>query len=451
MSTKKGAPLPDEQVTSPTICFRMEIPDIPEYRQAVTGLLTQLGQWYFWEKGQKGTDERGKYTAEMFRQFYYDTFRWEECVCNCEDQMQAIWIQSQVNDGLINQSRLEAYDGTPESVDPDAPTTNFDYDGGMVGEAALCNAVKRYVEKMVLDTLNKFRVGLGLTAVGAGGLGWLVGPLGAVVGGIAVLAVGLSLALVELAASDAEAMNSIICQLKDLLAGRVVTEAEFNDALNDLTSATANEAVIVLILKAGIGYTENYLFFLAAEAEAKRNAEVGIDNCPCSDDYWCKEFLFSGTLNGWSIVQQTGGVGLFGVVESNGIAHNSWRSPASNGSYWRRADIQNASFFGTTVTKITVVFDTVKGTENVPGDPVMQFVTVNGAQVWGRPFSTMIEGEDQTVVIEGNWTGVNTVRATFASSVNTTNTYSGSSKIKYVKIEGKQFNPFGSDDCEPEE
>jgi hypothetical protein len=176
--------------------------------------------------------------------------------------------------------------------------------------------------------------------------------------------------------------------------------------------------------------------------------EADCSECGC-DDTWCFNWSFDGDFATWSPVAQSGGAGVFGVATGSGIQHNSLRSPASNGSYWRRVDVDHGDFDNTIVTKISFIATITKGTENVSGDPIMQQVLVNGGTIWSLPFSTMEEGTDVLFEIEGNWTNVTSVRIFLASSVWTGSaTYSGSVLLKEVTIWGEGNNPFGEDNCE---
>lgn len=71
-----GYPVPEQKDGHPPICFQMQIPNAPEYRQAILGQITHLFRWYAWER--TGTRE-GAETAEVLKQYALTMQFIEDC------------------------------------------------------------------------------------------------------------------------------------------------------------------------------------------------------------------------------------------------------------------------------------------------------------------------------------------------------------------------------------
>lgn len=318
MSRKdKGWLLPETVTDEPTVCVQFKIPDVDEYRAAALGAIYQLGQWFSWQKT-GGDDRRATDTAAVMRRLLYDTLVFSvECGDvtlllrqNPEDPCQ---LEQSTNGGsswslafdyglcfptdrvtvgeyqaeqqrhiLENQRLLELYDGSTTSVDPDAPTTDFDW-GDDLGEEALCTAVWAWVRKVVYDTFVQLAILAGIAGL-IGGFGWLAGLPGIILGAIVSLVAGLSAAVAQAAFSDLEAQRLIACQLVEALKGVAITKANWTAAIAALTSATTNQGTVVGELKANSTTDSHWVYFLKLLGASRRYVEAGKTDCPCQDE-----------------------------------------------------------------------------------------------------------------------------------------------------------------------
>lgn len=62
----RGYTTPEPPDGYPTVCFKMEVPNAPEYRQAILGQISHLFRWYAW---QRTGDRTGAETAEVLKQY----------------------------------------------------------------------------------------------------------------------------------------------------------------------------------------------------------------------------------------------------------------------------------------------------------------------------------------------------------------------------------------------
>ena len=194
-------------------------------------------------------------------------------------QIQQITYQVHVTQIYLQNDRRERmYDGTPGSVNPEAPGDKFNGDNSGARNDALCTAVYAYVLHKVLETYWLYLGMLTTSALATGFAGWTV--LGLIVGGVVTVIAGLAFAKVNAAANDEQANKNVACSLLDALKGKDTTQAEFIAAINGLSGATENEQTIVQILKNGAGDIRNYLHFLDLLGQAYAGSVAG---CPCND------------------------------------------------------------------------------------------------------------------------------------------------------------------------
>lgn len=238
----------------------------------------------------------------------------------CSAGSSQTWNLTLTLNAQMNAARTGLYDGTPQSINQDCPTV-FNGDASDFRNKALCMAVKHYVEGQILETLNRYRIAAGLAGLGAGALGLAGGPLGAVIGGIAAGLVGYELYQVERAAADSAARDLVICDLETALEGQAVTEANFQSAINGLSSGTGTRATIVGILKGNRGAQVNYLWFVDLLGSAYVTATTGYNDCPC-DNTWCYVFDFALGAQGWEATPGTGGK-YYATWQGNGFKTGS--------------------------------------------------------------------------------------------------------------------------------
>lgn len=348
---------------------------------------------------------------------------------------------------IINQYRLDTYTGTNTSIDPDAPTTNWDYAGDAAGKAALCNAVLAYVQEAMLAYYNKLLISIGAAAVTAGVLGWITGGVGAIVGGVVLLGLGITIAAVQLAINNREAMDAVICELTDQLEGRAATFAQWTDAINDINTSGGDEATIKFVLQQGNTALANYLWFLAMIGEAKREVAGGIDNCPCGDDF-CYYFSFAtaGTED-WSVVT-TGGYdnGIFSPG-AGWAATDHVNTVANPDAAMRLVYIQRV-LSPRTITKVTMTYNFTGGTYDSNALNAI-IIEINGVFVKTITRADAVNGTNLQVTWEGSIANVSNIKLWVRSSrdISAPYTYSGIAAIIDCQVEGIGSNPFGSDNC----
>jgi len=339
-----------------------------------------------------------------------------------------------------NQRRLDLYDGTPDSIHDDTPTTYFDDGSG--GELALCAALYAYVQRQVHDTQWRYRIAAGLAGAGAGLLA-MTGIIGLVVGGLVAFIVGLALADVEAAANDEQAIKNVTCALKDDLLGTPVTLSDFQAGIAALSSAIHNEQTIIAILQGNMGATVNYLMFLEMLGQAQGAALAGVVSCPCSDT-WCYLFDFeTAGIDDWA----DNNLGYtMNYVAASGIQHRDCVDTLSSPDIGYRGISIRVDHDARVITSVSITYEVVKGTFDA-NNPCLQ-IRVGGSLVINLQNTSETNGQ-HTRLWEGELSAEDLqvfYRASRDSSA--PYSYSGSVVIKSITVTGQGINPFGEDNCE---
>lgn len=76
MPDRQPFPIPEE-IDPPKMCLQLCIPDDPTWKRVINGLLSELGQWYNW---QRDDAKSGKQLAQVWRQVYND-IDWSDMSC----------------------------------------------------------------------------------------------------------------------------------------------------------------------------------------------------------------------------------------------------------------------------------------------------------------------------------------------------------------------------------
>lgn len=206
----------------------------------------------------------------------------------------------------------DRYDGTPTSINPNAPTVNFGSSGDR--NEALCAGLMAFVYQFARAQADSVRAGQvgGLLAVAAiaalliPGLNffYIVGASIAVLLGLGTIGVTTEVAIAAL--TDTDALDLVVCHMRDTLDAQAVTQANWNACLNTYPFAPGSNAAIVAdFIKSTL--PDNYLTILNILGQAYTGVIDGdpLPACPCTPpDPACVEFL-SG-MNGWSINQDIG-------------------------------------------------------------------------------------------------------------------------------------------------
>lgn len=335
--------------------------------------------------------------------------------CFEELNTQQYYTQQRQNK-LINAERASIYDGTPTSINPNAPTTNFNGDNSTARNDGLCSASKDYVRSRVLETLNLYRLQLAGASVAAGIAGWFGGVFGLIGGGIAVLIAALQLADVELAAADNTQLDNVTCELYNTLKGTAISPANFNTKIQALNVGTGTHATIVNILKSTSARMENYLLFVDLLGEWYLRAQAGAQDCPCNTE-WCYEWDFTVSNGLWTA----------GGVDATYVAGQGWKSGVNQGL------IQIKRTMSLSQIKSVRVIMSVAAAAGGPGlrAPMPNMNSTTGAT--DHTFTLSYSGVELNVAFDSNFSG------------GTNPVYNG--YIRKVVVRGTGANPFGADNC----
>jgi len=308
MSDDKGYPLPDPVTGYPLICVTLKIPDVLQYRQDFIGHMWQLGKWWNWEQSGLPGDDRAARAAAYWRELLFEHMKIGDCPVDCcDDILAAIGaLQTQANDqAALNLTRdvtnqqiqsqglrdvLEGrYDGTPTSINPNAPTSDFGSSGDRFD--ALCAGLMAFVYGFARAQADSARAGqvTGLLAVAliAGllipGLNFffIVGASIFVALGMGTIGVSLEVAIQAL--TDKDALNNVVCFMRDTLKAQGVNEANWVACLDSYPFGVgSHEAIVCDFIKPTL--QKNYLTILNILGEAYTGTINGdvLPECPCA-------------------------------------------------------------------------------------------------------------------------------------------------------------------------
>lgn len=294
---ERGYNLPDPVDNGTRICVTMEIPNDPEYKNAVYAQLSLLGRWWNWKRDPSLS---AKDVAELMRRQILDTLVFDECGATpmtCEDVENCLETSGTIagintnlsnsdylQKSIGNQSRADKYTGTNQSIYPTAPNSASQNNQDSIDR--LCYAVdffvREYVEakKSVLNlAIFGSYLNVGLTAL----LSTSLGGLGFIVGGSAITAEVFSIALLQEALdalSDETAVDDVICCILDYLNLKKLSETTFNNALdNNCHTGGSNADIVRQLLVADRKNITGYLYFV--ECVGRLATLTGIVDCGC--------------------------------------------------------------------------------------------------------------------------------------------------------------------------
>jgi hypothetical protein len=193
-------------------------------------------------------------------------------------------IQSQALRDILD----DRYDGTPTSINPDAPTTNFGISGDRYD--ALCAGLMAFVYQFARAQADSVRAGQvgGLAAIALiaalliPGLNifFLVGASIAVLIGLGTVGVTTEIAIQAL--TDTEALDNVVCCMRENLRFDTVSEANWLTALNACSFAVgSHEQIVADFLLPTLA--DNYLTILNILGQAYTGVVNGeqLPECPC--------------------------------------------------------------------------------------------------------------------------------------------------------------------------
>jgi hypothetical protein len=178
------------------------------------------------------------------------------------------YINQQNTSKAAQQQYSEDYTGDPSSVNPDAPDDDFAGDGSTPAKRALCAAIDAYLRAYAYSKVQQLDVavaaGAGLLLLAAfltGGLAFPLAIAANVAIGAASLVGGVSYNAARTALTDTDALDEIACCMRDKLEPLPITEANWNDALDDCSfTPGSNEAIAMGFIADGLA--GNYLTFV---------------------------------------------------------------------------------------------------------------------------------------------------------------------------------------------
>lgn len=361
---------------------------------------------------------------------------------------QAVQLAQQVNE--FREVLAARYDGTPQSITPDAPdltwTTATGDPPGMlsVRQAALCAAVYRFLGTMRDFATRQVQIGMGIGLVGSG----LVSIINPIAGLLVGLAAGAISALNQAAIDDQDAHKKVACCMYDALEGAATID--FDTFAASLDSCPfdymTHEEGLRQAYMGGLNDEVNYLAFVNALGEETRAAEIyGGDarDCDCQYD-WYQEFYFPIDEQGWEATindlegpdrtgTHTSGEGWYPV--------DVWALPANDYQRYVRLSIV---FPYRIVRRIRMFYDGDPGTYDSGQDVSAQILTWDGATIkdWHKvPFAG---GQGQQVTL----TAANSINQVWvyarACYRSTTPSWDGNVRLWKITMEGDGENPFAT-------
>lgn len=284
----------------------MMIPDDPQYRRDFIGHQWLLGKWWSWEHGTPG-DTRAKQAGEYWRDLLSNYLVLEDCPVDCCEDILAALATLQA--GIVNQDALQitnqvtqraleskalrdaletVYDGNPTSINPAAPTTNFGSSGDRY--TALCAALMAFVYQFARAQADSVRAGQvgGLAAIALiaalliPGLNifFLVGASIAVLAGLGTVGVTTEIAIEAL--TDKEALDNVVCCMREAMRFDAVSQANFEASLGACSFAGGSHEQIIADFLAPT-LADNYLTILNILGQAYTGVIDGeqLPECPC--------------------------------------------------------------------------------------------------------------------------------------------------------------------------
>jgi len=323
----KGWILPDPITGYDLIDVCLKIPDEQRYRAAFWGTVWELGKWWNWEKTYTPGDTRAKEAAEYWRELLitymvldcevgnvYALRQNEENPCLLEQSIDggvtwtpafdfeqcpgggiSVATQITLNNQLIIATYIENYNGTPSSVNENAPDDYFS-DGTNYREIALCMALDAYITSY----LEEWRRRAEWTLFGAiaalflamiPGIGWVAVVIGA--GAYIFTMTALN------AVKDRDAVQDVICCAYDALLDQTINTTIWEACLNNCSfTPGSNQAIVRDIVASDLNELGNWTAFCDALGRAYVLAQAGVDTCVCTDTSWTLDLL-GGDGNTW--------------------------------------------------------------------------------------------------------------------------------------------------------
>lgn len=231
------------------------------------------------------------------------------------DQANENLITAVTNRAIQSQQLRDVYadeyiPGDPTSINPSAPTTTWSYSGSPDGYDALCAALMAFVYQFARSQADSVRAGQvgGLAAISLiavlliPGLNvfFLVGAAIAVLLGLGTVGVTTEVAIQAL--TDTEALDNVVCCMRDNMVNASVSQATFEASLSGCSfTVGSHEQIIADFLTATLA--DNYLTFLDFMGTGFDAVTTGVavPECPCGSP---PDGCDGGTLFNWLLSEQ---------------------------------------------------------------------------------------------------------------------------------------------------
>lgn len=354
-------------------------------------------------------------------------------ICDCLSQCDQFTQGQDININLLLQFIaiqqnywIDIFDGSPTSINPDAPTTTWNADAQR--DLALCMATQRYVYSFAEAQAATINKSLGFTLGLAAGVAFFTGGL---LAGVAVVAAG-ALAVTAQTALDAlndeQALLDVACCMYNGLQGLAVDSVSFEQSLDACGFLPGtNQAIVRDLVADTLDEAGNLYAFYEATGTAYAQVLLGTGSCNC--DQWTHTItdfstvpnaVSSGILNGRGTI-------IGGEIEGD----------AGVGSTAVRAEwfFEMATEFR--VTEIEIVYSC---SGRSASDSVVQVDVENGLDP-EQFIDVDIPAEGVSVDITGGGTGIGrNVRLYFDTGLSAGS--GGQVTIESLRIDGSGFNPF---------
>lgn len=315
-------PVPIDGYDYVPVCF--QIPDHPFYRAALRGSLERLARYWSWYNDDNDDLQQRWDVARIWKNLLVDHLEIGSChlvqvrqslldpcflqvsydggetwqnfanLLLCEIPAASDYYQQLAINEAWAQIYQDMYDGTPHSINPEAPDTNFDGDGSENRQTALCMAAQALVGSYAAQKVQQLDKAFGgvfiLVALVVILTGGITLPVGLAIGG-AFLVGGWSYQVARTALVDKGALQAVACCMADALEGVAVNQVNFQGSLSACGfTPGSNEMIVRDFVNASIQELSTYLSFLDALGKAYVQVrDYAVNECGCD---WLGQVTF---------------------------------------------------------------------------------------------------------------------------------------------------------------
>lgn len=162
-------------------------------------------------------------------------------------------------------------------LNPNTPTDFYDGDGSQQRIDALCMACNLYVKSYAMNWTATAKRMLGDSIITT----LVLSSASAIIPALLQAGISYINAIAVQAMDDEQALEAVICCMKDALTGADVTQQNFIQSLDNCNFAPSNEEIVRSILASDLGLFKNWLSFLDSLGNSFVLAENGVTDCPC--------------------------------------------------------------------------------------------------------------------------------------------------------------------------